>query len=203
MIGHDVAPSRELAFSESPEGSLVHLLAAIARGEEASLAAFYSATSRWVYGLALKILGDPFQAEEVTLDVYFQVWRQAAAYSVERGTPGAWLLTMARSRAIDRLRASRSRRRREGPWEESFDRPSEEIDPLTASAESERRKVVLEAIASLPPEQRRPIELAFFQGLTHTEIAGRLGEPLGTVKTRIRLGMMKLRESLMPLERQR
>ena len=200
MIGIHVAPSRDLEISESPDRSLIHLLAGIARGDETSLDAFYAATHRWAYGLALKITGDPCQAEEVTLDVYVQVWRQAGSYSAQRGAPASWLLAIARSRAIDRLRASAARRRREGPWEEGFDTPSEGADPLTASAESERRRTVLSAIAALPPEQRRPIELAFLQGLSHSEIAGRLEEPLGTVKTRIRLGMMKLRETLKPME---
>jgi len=176
------------------------LLAAIARGEESALAALYDETSPWVYGFTRRILRDTEAAEEVTLEVYLQAWRRAAEYSPRRGSPGAWLLTIARSRAIDRLRSTAARARREEPFCEGFDPPSAAIGPPAASAEAERQRLVAEAIASLPREQRRAIELAFFEGLSHGEIAERLGEPLGTVKTRIRLGMMKLRETLKPFE---
>jgi RNA polymerase sigma-70 factor (ECF subfamily) len=176
------------------------LLWRIAGGDESALAAFYDLTSRWVYGLALKILNDPASAEEATLDVYLQVWRTAASFAPERGSPEAWLQTVARSRAIDRFRLGASRRRREEPFQAGFDRASGEVDPLAASAEAERGRLVAAAIQSLPPEQKRAIELAYFRGLTHGQIARRLEEPLGTVKTRIRLGMMKLRDLLKPLE---
>jgi RNA polymerase sigma-70 factor (ECF subfamily) len=179
---------------------LASLLQAIGRGDDFSLAALYDATNRWVYALVSRILGDLATAEEVTLDVYLQVWRQAAAYSRTRGTPAAWLATIARSRAIDRLRSGATRRAREEPFGEGFDQAAAGQSPSDASVEAERRRLVTAAVAALPREQGRAIELAFFQGLTHAEIADRLGEPLGTVKTRVRLGMMKLRGSLKVLE---
>lgn len=198
-----MASSDRAAESKAGQGVLASLLQGIARGDESSLAAFYDATGKWVYGLALRILGDAAAAEEVTLDVYLQVWRRAGAYSPERGAPSAWLLSIGRSRAIDRLRSGATRRRREEPFHEGFfDRPSPAADPMALSEEAERRRLVALAVSSLPPEQKRAIELAYFVGLTHSEISQRLGEPLGTVKTRIRLGMIKLRERLKPLEDQ-
>jgi RNA polymerase sigma-70 factor (ECF subfamily) len=150
--------------------------------------------------LAVRILRDEDHAEEVLIDVYMQVWRRAAEYSAARGKPSAWLLTIARTRAIDRLRAKRSRSAREEPIGEQLDAVASADDPEAASARNEGRRRVLAAIATLPAEQKRAIELAFFPGLSHAEIADKLGEPLGTVKTRIRLGMMKLREVLTPFE---
>jgi RNA polymerase sigma-70 factor (ECF subfamily) len=173
----------------------------IAGRDVGSLGALYDATSRWVYGLAFRILGDAHLAEEVSLEVYMQVWRQAASYAPRRGTPASWLTTIARSRALDRLRSRAGRRSRERALEEALDAAAPGgSDPFLYSAERERSRLVRNALSALPPEQRRAIELAYFAGLTHAEIAKRSGEPLGTVKTRIRLGMMKLRGLLGPLE---
>jgi RNA polymerase sigma-70 factor (ECF subfamily) len=172
----------------------------MARGEEAALTALYEATSRVVFGLAARILGDLGAAEEVVMDVYVQAWREAGTYRADRGSPMAWLLTVARSRALDRRRSSDRRRRREQPIARGFEVVWTGGGPERAGIEEENRRRVLAAIAKLPGEQRRAIELAFFQGLAHPEIARRLGEPMGTVKTRIRLGMMKLRGLLKPLE---
>lgn len=172
------------------------LIERMASGDQYALSAFYDGTSRLVYGLVLRILRDAGQAEEVLLDVYMQVWRQAAKYDRNRGKTLAWLLTIARSRAIDRLRSSRQEELRK----ESLD-ASDHSDVLTTGfqdpmIEPERQRIVRAALDSLPPEQRDVIEMAYYLGLSHSEIAARLGQPLGTVKTRTRLGMTKLREQL-------
>ncbi|MBI4606565.1 MAG: sigma-70 family RNA polymerase sigma factor [Planctomycetes bacterium] len=185
---------------DAPAPSLGSLLQAVSRRDEGALALLYDATSRWVYGLALRILGDEHAAEEVTLDTYMQVWRTADTYEPSRGSPSGWLSTVARTRAIDLLRARAARHRREEALWDHFDAPGREGPPDGTHLALERRERVLEAVAALPAEQKQAIELAFFHGLTHSEVAERLAEPLGTVKTRIRLGMLKLRGLLKPFE---
>lgn len=175
------------------------LIRGVADGDQQSLAALYDATSRTVYGLLLRILADASAAEEVLLDVYTQVWRQAATYSRERGTALAWLTTIARSRAIDRLRRGRQEQQRTEPLD-----PAQQFAARGTSAEDEVRAgevraVVRRALDSLAPEQREVIELAYYGGMSHSEIAAARGLPLGTVKTRTRLGMMRLREMLKPV----
>lgn len=151
------------------------------------------------FGLVLRILGDPAAAEEVTLEVYTQVWRQAAAYDTARGTPLAWLLTIARTRAIDRLRSGRQERQRSESLESADNVRAASRDPEESSVLSEQQKMVRDALATLSPEQREVIELAYYQGLSQSEIASTLGQPLGTVKTRTRLAMTKLRDTLGPV----
>jgi RNA polymerase sigma-70 factor (ECF subfamily) len=173
------------------------LIRQIAQGDQQALGTFYDATSALVYGLALRVLGDMATAEEVTLDVYTQVWRQATSYSPKRGTPAAWLFMLTRSRAIDRLRSGAQEQRRFASFD--AETPTAVSTPEESSVVAERRRFVQEAFAALVPEQREVIELVYFSGLSHREIAPKLGLPLGTVKTRIRLGMMKLRDLLQPL----
>lgn len=172
----------------------------IAAGDQMALGQLYDGTSRFVYGLALRILGDPGEAEEVTLDVYEQVWRQAGDYSLRRGTPLVWLTMLTRSRAIDRLRVAKRQRHREESLDEAHHFASTLASPEEDALTVERRQLVQEALRNLNPDQRQAVELAYFHGMSHTEIAQYLGEPLGTVKTRIRSGMMKLREWLLPLQ---
>jgi RNA polymerase sigma-70 factor (ECF subfamily) len=181
-----------LPLGEGFEG----LIERTARGDASALAMLYDATAAMVNGLALRILRDPGIAEEVTLDVYLQVWRQAARYDASRGAPLAWLLTLARSRAIDRRRAGTGARRESEPLATALAIPSPGPGPEESSSAAERRRLVHGALAGLAHDQRKTIELAYFGGLSHSEIAATLGEPLGTVKTRIRLGMMRLRETL-------
>lgn len=171
----------------------------IAAGDQTALAQFYDVTNRLAFGLVLRILGDRSTAEEVLLDVYTQVWRQAGNYSRERGTPLAWLMTIARTRALDRLRAGRQEAQRKESLEAVADARSFAADPEETTASNEHQRLVRRALASLPTEQRQIIELAYFSGLSHSEIAAHLGQPLGTVKTRTRLGMMKLKELLAPM----
>jgi len=174
------------------------LIRRTAQGDQQALGAFYDATSPLVYGLALRILGNTATAEEVTLDVYTQVWRQAAVYNAQRGTPSAWLFMLTRSRAIDLVRSQAQEQKRIASLEvaETFTAIS---TPEESSVATERRRLVQAAFAVLTPEQREALELAYFSGLSQGDIAARLGLPLGTVKTRIRLGMMRLRELLRSL----
>jgi len=163
-----------------------------------ALASLYDESSKLVYAIALRLLGQAADAEEVTLDVYAQVWRTAATYRSERGSVTAWLTTLARSRALDRARSRVSRARFEEPMMEVTEMKAEadEASPEMKTAAAQRRRHVLSALATLSPEQREAVQLAFFSDLTHSELAEKLQQPLGTVKTRIRLGMMKLREQL-------
>jgi len=173
------------------------LLVACASGDQTALASLYDQSASLVYGIAVKMLGDLSDAEEVTIDVYHQVWRAAKSYDSSRGSVTSWLVTMARSRAIDRLRSRTNRSRTEQlAGTRSADLPSIAAGPDETTLAEQRRKRILSAMAVLSPEQREAIELAFFSGLTHAELAERFKQPLGTVKTRIRLGMMKLREQL-------
>ena len=175
------------------------LLAAVAAGDQAALATFYDGTSRLAFGLILRVLGDRASAEEVLLDVYTQVWRQAASYDRSRGTPLAWLTTIARTRALDRLRSGWQEQQRKQPLDDLFDAQSHEANPEETTALFEHQQLVRKALAALSPEQRQVIELAYYAGLSHTEIAERLNQPLGTVKTRTRLGLLKLRDLLRPV----
>ncbi len=178
------------------EDRLGALVARTVNGEGDALAALYDATAPLVHGLALRILGDRGAAEEVTADVYLQVWRQAVRYDATRGTPLAWLLMLARSRAIDRLRARAGRLRDLESAQAAEALPSLAAGPDEDAVVAERRRIVVAALGRLAPEQRAPIELAYYAGKSHSEIAIVLGLPLGTVKTRIRLGMTRLRDVL-------
>ncbi len=171
-------------------------LEAIRAGEQDALARLYDESSRLVFSLALRILGNSADAEEVTLDVYTQVWREARNFDAERGNAVTWLTMLARSRAIDRLRSRLARTGREEPMPEYAEFEDAAPRPDEAGEADQQRRRVAKALAMLPPEQRQVIELAYYSGLSQTELAARLGQPLGTVKTRVRLGMMKLRELL-------
>lgn len=189
------------AMAQAPsmhEQEWAGLLARIAAGDQPALAEFYDASSAKVFGLVMKILADRTVAEEVTMDVYTQVWRRASSYDAERGTPGSWLMTLAKTRAIDRFRSSYLERGRQVPLDHAAEVPGDRATPEQYSAGLERQRLVQEAMASLSAEQRQAIALAYYWGLSQSEIADRLQLPLGTVKTRMRLGMIRLREVLAP-----
>jgi RNA polymerase sigma-70 factor (ECF subfamily) len=179
---------------EPAQDSDVLLLKAIAARDEAALAQLYDRYNRILFGLLMRILNNREEAEDVLQEVFLQVWRKAADFDENRGRPFTWLVTLARSRGIDRLRTLASRER---VAEAGAREVSEEIsDAATDALKSEQRGLVSDALAKLPDEQKRPIMLAYFDGLTQSEIATRLGAPLGTVKTRMRTGMIRLRELL-------
>ena len=189
------------AMAQAPsmhEQEWAALLARIAVGDQSALGELYDASSAKVFGLAMKILGDHAAAEETTLDVYTQVWRRSSTYEAERGTPGSWLMTLAKHRAIDRFRSSYLERGRQVPLEHTAELPGHEETPEQYSAGLERQRLVQQALASLSVEQRQAIGLAYYWGMSQSEIAEQLKLPLGTVKTRMRLGMIKLREVLAP-----
>ncbi len=195
-----VAVTSSTAIDRSDrERELKALVARMAVGDEHALAHFYDGTNRTVYGLALRILGDPSSSEDVTMEVYLQVWRTAGNYDPQRGTVLSWLVTLLRSRAIDCLRSRKARR---AELEENVDEVVNLRDsrpgPELASVADARSRIVQKAMAQLSPDQREAIELAYFSGLSHAEVAVQADLPLGTVKTRIRLGMLHLRKLLEP-----
>ena len=152
-----------------------------------------------LHGLSLRILGNAADAEEVLMDVFEQVWRKAHTFDPARASVWSWLVVLTRSRAVDRLRSTAGRRMREQPvsgWPEWAN--AEERAAEADLVHREQQEIVRRALSGLPAEQREPLELAYFSGMTHAEIAARLGAPLGTIKTRIRIGMDKLRAALYP-----
>ena len=180
---------------EAGRETLVRRMAA--RDREA-MADFYDQTHQLVYGLALRVLGDAATAEDVMVEVYTQIWNQAASYDASRGSPSAWLMTLTRSRAIDARRA-RARDLASEPLEAAGDPECAAPGPEALTAAAERHRVVHSALGQLSAELRQLIELAYFRGMSHSEIAAALGQPLGTVKTRIRTAMTQLRERLSSL----
>ena len=170
------------------------LLTAIAAHDEAALAQLYDRYRAILFGLLMRILNNREEAEDVLQEVFLQVWRKATDFDENRGRPFTWLVTLARSRGIDRLRTLASRER---VAEAGAKEVSEEVsDAATDAFRSEQRGLVTKALSQLPDEQKRPLMLAYFDGLTQSEIAARLGAPLGTVKTRMRTGLISLRELL-------
>lgn len=177
---------------------LAGLISLIANEDQLAMSTLYDTTNRLVYGLLLRILNDPATAEEVLLDVYTQVWRQASRYDGTRGGPMAWITTIARSRAIDRLRSDKQATQREESLETITQyATSENVEGDIAN--TELRTIICKAMEVLTHEQREVIELAYFSGMSQSEIALKLNQPLGTVKTRTRIGMMRLRETLGPI----
>lgn len=179
---------------EQVKASDIELLRAIALGDEGALGQLYDRYRLILFGLVMRILHSRAEAEDCLQDVFLQVWRQASEFDEARGRPFTWLVTLARSRAIDRLRALSSRDRT--AHEAAREVVEETSDAVEDAIRSEQSAVVRQALAALPAEQRLVLEMAYFEGLTQSEIAERLGQPLGTVKTRTRSGMTKLRELL-------
>lgn len=172
------------------------LVTRMADGDQAALGELYDATSSLIYGLALRMLGHAQDAEEVVSDVYMKAWRQAANYSRERGSVAAWLVMMTRSIAIDRIRQRRPQQRGAPTLEEIAEPASRGPSPEQEVLSTQTRFRIEQALGELPAEQRSLLEMAFFSGLTHAELAEQTGIPLGTVKTRIRLGLQRLRGAL-------
>ena len=166
------------------------LLARVSRGDAAALRALYDSCSARALSVAHRVLGTRSEAEEVVQETFVQVWRQATTYDASRGGAMAWIATIARSRALDRLRTRAASDRAVARSEDPD--PVAEPAPVELAAQRELRTQVIAALAALPQEQRSAIELAYYEDLSHSEIAARLGDPLGTVKTRVRLGLAKL-----------
>ena len=177
----------------SPDAALVQRLL---QRDVSAFEDLYERHSRMVYGLVLRIVQQASTAEEVVQDIFLQLWRNASQYDNSRGPFLPWLLTMARNRALDHLRLKSERQRRR-------EEQTEELPPVVAAPDyegglDEKRRAtrVRQLIAALQPQQKRAIELAYFEGLSHSEIAAKLQEPLGTVKSWIRNGLLKLKEGL-------
>jgi RNA polymerase sigma-70 factor, ECF subfamily len=182
-------------LDKSAEETQTQLLRRVAAGDRQALADFYDQVAGVLFSTAVRILGDQQEAEEVIQDVFVQIWEKAPMFDIVLGTPFHWAVSITRNRAIDRLR-SRQRRARviEGLKEEMASGPY--VSAAAPSLDTEHVSLIRNAVGNLPPDQRQAIEMAFFSGLTHAEIADKLSEPLGTVKARIRRGMLKLRENL-------
>jgi RNA polymerase sigma-70 factor, ECF subfamily len=186
----------EMSADERVANEDRELIRRMASKDANALDAFYTRYNRLAFSLVFRIVGNREDAEDVLIDVFWQVWQQSSRYDSTRGKPVAWLLTIARTRAIDRFRSSRQQ-------SQTHD-IDEQKDPLPAPTGpdpfvlTDTREAVREALQTLPEQQRIPVEMAYFRGMSHTEIAGALGQPLGTVKDRIRTGMMHLRKRLRP-----
>jgi RNA polymerase sigma factor (sigma-70 family) len=174
------------------------LLKRIAQRDRLALSALYDCYARIIYGLAFKSLGSVEESEEVVLDVFAQIWRIAERYDVQKGRADTWIFTLARSRIIDRFRQiQRTNPSRNVSMDATeIQLPADDVDLFKEALIRERRTLVMAAMQTLPPEQRIIIELAYYQGLTQSQIAAETGLALGTVKTRIRLGLSKLKSAL-------
>jgi RNA polymerase sigma-70 factor, ECF subfamily len=177
------------------------LLKAIANGQSDALGTLYDRYSRLVFSLAYYIVNDEAVAEEVTQEVFLQVWNKAGSYQIGLGKVSTWMTSVARHRAIDSLRRRNVRPEGKRADLDDSDDPSDPhwIDPLNIEAQVDltiQSQVVRKAISGLPNDQQVALALAYFQGMSHQEIAEKTGEPLGTIKTRIRLAMQKLRQVL-------
>jgi RNA polymerase sigma-70 factor, ECF subfamily len=194
-----LAPDAEAGFAASALGrESTELMRKIAGGDRDALAKFYDLYSRPLFGTAFRILNDAAEAEDVVQDVFLTVWSKAAEFDTTRGSAFGWTVALTRNRAIDRLRM---RRRRKdildaAPPADLGYAPSSAPDSAVNAVEKEQATAVRRAVEELTTDQRNALELAFFSGLTQQEIAAKLNEPLGTVKARIRRGMLKLREHL-------
>jgi RNA polymerase sigma-70 factor (ECF subfamily) len=167
----------------------------------AAFRALYGRYGNLVYSTVLRIVRDPQIAEDMVQEIFLRLWRRPESYVANRGRFATWLTSVSRNRAVDELRSRKRRFRYEtaSPEEQERELPAPGADDPALTAElSDQRRLILAALDGLPPEQRQIIELAYFGGLTQQEIAERLSQPLGTVKTRIRLGMQKLRAALTP-----
>jgi RNA polymerase sigma-70 factor (ECF subfamily) len=173
--------------------------------DERALGTFYDRWFPVVHGVISRMLESPDDVEDVVEEAFWQAWRQAERFEAERGSVQTWLLTIARSRALDRLRARRRLREEPlidsvaGEADTSAPTPAAPSDPLADAEHAERSRIVRAALADLPTEQREALELGYFGGLSQSEIAEQTGLPLGTIKTRMRLALQKLRDRLMPL----
>lgn len=174
---------------------LAELMGRVSTGDQDAFAAVYDATSRSVYGIVLRVVVDPAQAEEVAQEVYVDVWRTADRYDPTQGSVAAWLNTIAHRKAVDRVRSvERSRQREQRHAEVSVEPPAPDVSEQVVASDEGRR--VREALRELPEAQRTVLELAYFEGRTQREIAEFLEIPLGTAKTRVRDAMQRLRRML-------
>ncbi len=188
------APTLKRANPES--AALLRALQQMASGDHPALAACYDLMGSVVFSLAVRMLRDRAAAEDVSQDIFVQIWRQAGNYDPQRGSPEAWIMMIARTRILDRIRSRGAGVVLKAVGDNLPDAPAAEDWPDDLAITREDAANVRQALAELPEEQRQAVELAFFDGLTHMEISEKTSVPLGTIKTRIRLGLMKIRDRL-------
>jgi RNA polymerase sigma-70 factor, ECF subfamily len=174
---------------------LAGLLRQSARGDEAAFAQLYDATSARVYGLAVRVVRDPAQAQEVTQEGYLEVWRTAARFDSEKGSAISWLMTIVHRKAVDRVRSAEAASRRDAAYHDANQTVEHDSTAAAAEASLEARRVRT-ALSGLTQVQREAITLAYYGGYTHTQVATMLDLPVGTAKTRIRDGLIRLRDAL-------
>jgi len=189
----------EIVPAQTPQERDLDLLLRLRSQDATALETLYDLHGALLYGVAVRIVRDPGDAEEVVQETWMQVWRNAATYDARRGTVAGWLLTLARSRALDRWRASAARARAAQASEAEAPQPAPAPDPESSSAHAQLAARLTGALAALPADHRRVLELAYFGGMSQSQIADKLQAPLGTVKSWTRLGLLKLRE-LVPRE---
>jgi RNA polymerase sigma-70 factor (ECF subfamily) len=191
-----------LTPGEEPEnrGSIdAELIARMAKGDRGAFAQLYDRFSRPLYSTAVRVLNDAKEAEDVVQEVFLALWEKASAFEAERGTAFSWAVTLTRNRSIDRIRMRKRRSEllaASAPEDLGYLSSAETADSADDLSLKEKSRAVRAAVAALPTEQQKALELAFFSGLTQQEIAAKLSEPLGTIKARIRRGLLKLRETL-------
>jgi len=186
-----------------PQPTDDELVRRVAAADSEALAQLFKRYAGAVYSLAYRMLNDREGAEELLNEAFVRVWRQAPSFDARRGKFSTWLMSVARNLAIDELRSRRARPQRSDPLtpdDPDLDPPDEHVDVEADVWHAERRRLIRQAMRELPPAQREALELAYFEGLTQSEISARLGDPLGTTKTRIRLGLHKLRDLLLSSE---
>lgn len=189
----DDAPSPAEGASVAPD--LVDLLKRCARGDQRAFAQLYDATASRVFGLAVRVVRDPAQAEEVTQECFLEIWRTASRFDPDRGSPLSWLLTITHRKAVDRVRSAEAASRRDSTYHQQNQPVAHDATAEAAQASIEARRV-RQALGTLTPVQREALELAYFGGYTHTEVASMLDLPVGTAKTRIRDGLIRLRDTM-------
>jgi RNA polymerase sigma-70 factor (ECF subfamily) len=186
---------RGLESVATPAGDLAELLKRSGRGDEAAFARLYDATSARAYGLAVRVVRDPSQAEEVAQEAFLDIWRTAGRFDAAKGSAVSWILTLVHRKAVDRVRSADASTRRDTTYHQGSQAVEHDSTAEAAHASMEARRV-RQAMDSLTEVQREALELAYFKGYTHTEVATMLDLPVGTAKTRIRDGLIRLRDTM-------
>ena len=187
--------SSRTGTAPSAAADLADLLKRSGRGDEAAFAELYDATSARAYGLAVRVVRDPSQAEEVAQEAFLEIWRTASRFDQAKGSAVSWILTLVHRKAVDRVRSAEASSRRDTSYHQGSQTVEHDSTAEAAQASMEARRV-RQAMESLTAVQREALELAYFKGYTHTEVASSLDLPVGTAKTRIRDGLIRLRDTM-------
>ena len=193
--GASASPDGESSPASETGPDLAELLKLSGRGDEGAFARLYDATAARAFGLAVRVVRDPSQAEEVTQEAFLEIWRTASRFDRERGSAVSWLLTLVHRKAVDRVRSAEASTRRDTAYQQGDHQVEHDSTAEAAQASMEARRV-RQALGSLTEVQREALELAYFKGYTHTEVATMLELPVGTAKTRIRDGLIRLRDTM-------